>query len=368
MVRTVGISVFLLFLLPGLATAETPFQGRACISLEEEPDLRAARLLAHGAAIRRALEATGVLEGLRAQGSPDHAGDLLQVIRSGHLEDVRVLEHTESDGAVCETVEVQVDPEALRQSIRNFLDPETRAVGESGLERNGCLQVLSIEEEEDRYGRRVTVTARALRSTGPLHTPEHRRSRPCFKVCIDYYGPGGVPLDGDARFVDESAEGLLRGEIRTLPFHAPEEVQSYRVWLPAGPEDRRSAPRKAARDDARDRTSGAPDQERLRTLEALEAESDAGGLRLEVVSNGPVTRHTQFYMDGPPRLVIDLPGRWRRPGFHARRLESNLVKRVRIGYHPGKLRLVLDLTETGGRPAAVIRETPEGMAVEVRSR
>jgi len=217
--------------------------------------------------------------------------------------------------------------------------------------------------------RSVTVTVQARRTTGPLHTSEHRRSRPCFKVCIDFFGPGGVPMDGDARYIDETAEGLLRGEIRTLAFHAPEGVLSYRVWLPAGKEAATSA-RPAAEKPARDETTPAPDDEEepLRALEAVEAETDADGLRLEVVADGPITRHAQFYMGGPPRLVIDIPGRWRRPRFHARRIEGALVERVRIGYHPGKLRLVLDLREGESAPAATVRETPKGMVIEVRSR
>ena len=56
--RTLGILLLLLLFPPGLSAAELPFQGRACISLEEN-DLRAARLLAQTASIRHAIRATG---------------------------------------------------------------------------------------------------------------------------------------------------------------------------------------------------------------------------------------------------------------------------------------------------------------------
>ena len=365
--RTLGIALLLLLFPPGLSAAELPFQGHACIPLEEN-DLRAARLLARTAAIRHAIRTTGVLDELPAQAPPGLAGDILQMLRSGHLDEVRVLEHEESDAAVCETVEIRVDPGALRQAVRRKLGTATGRDEEPGLGGNGCLRILAVQEEEDRYGRRVTVTVQAKRMTGPLHTPEHRRGRPCFKVCIDFFGPGGVPMDGDARYIDETAEGLLRGEIRTLAFHAPGEVQSYRVWLPAGKE-RPTAAGPPAETKARGGTPQAAgdEGEPLRALEAVEAQTGGDVLRLEVVADGPITRHTQFFMGGPPRLVVDIPGRWRRPRFHARRLESALVERVRIGYHPGKLRLVLDLREGETSPAATIRETPKGMVIEVRS-
>ena len=47
-------------------------------------------------------------------------------------------------------------------------------------------------------------------------------------------------------------------------------------------------------------------------------------------------------MDNPPRLVIDLPGDWNIK--HPDKPASTVVKAVRLGHHPDKLRLVLDLS------------------------
>lgn len=98
----------------------------------------------------------------------------------------------------------------------------------------------------------------------------------------------------------------------------------------------------------------------------IEAVTGPGGLRVKVLSDGPIDRHRTFYMNNPPRLVIDLPGRWRRPGFHARRLDSPLAKRIRMGYHPRKMRLVLDLQENEPTPEAVIRQTPQGLVIQLQ--
>jgi hypothetical protein len=40
-----------------------------------------------------------------------------------------------------------------------------------------------------------------------------------------------------------------------------------------------------------------------------------------------------------------------------------MVERIRIGRHPDKLRLVLDLRSEIPRPAAVIRESSRGLAI-----
>lgn len=355
-------------LLPGPSMAGTLLEGRGCIPLEDPSDLREARLLVRNAAVYRAIASSGVLAELPVEASPALTRDIVQILRSGHLEGVRVLEHTETGGAICETVEVRADLETLRRVARREA-ARADSDGEPVLGTNGCLSLLALEENEDRYGRRVTAVVRVERSTGPLHTAAHRRSKPWFKVCIDYLGPGGVPREGDAHYIDGSADGLLQGELRTLDFHVPDGVASYRVWLPERPE-KKSATRTSPRTKDPEKTaSRVPEPDASpRPLASVKASDGPDGLRVEVLSNGPIQRHRTFYMEAPPRLVIDLPGRWVRPGFHARRLDSPVAERIRVGHHPDKLRLVLDLQPGGPPPEAVIQETPKGLVVEIPSR
>ncbi len=370
MQRIVG-SALLFLLLPALCGAdETTFQGQGCILIGEKHDRREARLLVRGEAVRRAIANTGVLDEIPIEGSPDLIGDIVQILRSGHIRGVKVLNHTETADAVCETIQARADLEALRKAVKQELARRSDRAEKAGLDRNPCLKILGLEEDEDRYGRRVTAVVQVLRATGALHTPERRRRKPCYKVCIDYLGPGGVPKDGESRYIDDSAEGMLRGEIRTVPFHIPREVQSYRVWLP------REGKRKAASAAPPPKTAPSapkprPTEERagpLRRIESIETNVGPDVLRLSVISNGPIDRHGRFFMDNPNRLVIDLPGRWKQPRFQAKRIESPLAERMRVGLHPTKLRLVLDLLAEASSLDAVIRETPNGMAIEVRSR
>jgi hypothetical protein len=368
MKRIFGFVVALLSL-PALCLAGGAFEGHHCLAIGNDRSLQEARLLVHTLAIRRAIEGTGVLDELSGTWSSEEIGDMVQRLTSGVVKDVRILDHSETGDEVCKTVEIQADLDALKDAVRREIQTRTEWIEGRGLANNGYLKILAVQEDEDRYGRRVEAVARVLRSTGPLQVPEQRRRKPCFKVCIDFLGPGGVPLGGDARFIDETAEGTLSGEIRSLSFYVPREAQSYRVWLPNETVRTAARPkpttRPAAPASAPPEAAGSADDGPERPIKAVEAVDGPDGLRVTVISDGPIERYRHFYMGDPPRLVIDLPGRWKQPRFHARRLDSPAAKRIRIGHHPGKLRLVLDLSESGKAPSAVIRETASGLSVNL---
>ena len=369
--RIIGLAVALFFL-PALCAAGEPFQGRHCLSFGKDRSLQEARLLVRSLAVRQAIHGTGVLDELSDPPSSQRIDDLVQILASGYVTDVRVLDHSETGDSVCETVEIRANPKAMRNALRREVRRRSEGIEERGLGNNGCLKLLAVQEDEDRYGRRVEAVARVLKATGALQSPEQRRRKPCFKICIDFFGPGEVPLGGEARFIDDSPEGTISGEIRSLSFYVPREAQSYRVWLPNEVLHAASRPKAPAvpAPSAPSAPTGTDTEpgEPARPIEDVKAVEAPEGLRVEVVSDGPVKRHRMFYMDHPPRLVIDLPGRWKRPRFHARRINGPQVERIRIGHHPGKLRLVLDLREGGTATSAIIRETPQGLCVDLKRR
>jgi hypothetical protein len=71
--------------------------------------------------------------------------------------------------------------------------------------------------------------------------------------------------------------------------------------------------------------------------------SEQNGRGVLTVTGLPAgTAPTWFHLDGPDRLVIDIPGiRHDGPGKVAS--SDPNVRQVRIGEHPGKVRVVLDL-------------------------
>jgi len=393
--------VFFSFL-HGTCPAQTTLEGSHCVETGAGMDAATARNLVRTIALRKALENAGVLEHMPPGYSPAEQQEVIQVLISAFLRDVEVKEHREEEGRICEVVTARADKGKLSRAVADLAGREPDYVERHGIAENGCLMVLAVHETDDRYGRRIDVVARVSRSTGPLHTSTYRARKPCFKVCMDYLAPGGVPLQGESRFIDRSAEGLTAGEIRTLDFYAPPEAESYRVWLPevkrkmaspappkiasrSAPQKRRAPERKevpkevrseAPKETPKDKPKEVPKETPkvvrsesgaagVRELKGLETDDGPEGFRLDLLAEGPIEHHRHFYMEHPPRLVLDLPGQWKAPAVHSRVVNGIFVKRVRLGRHPDKLRVVLDLATGMSSPGVVFQETPGGMTINI---
>jgi hypothetical protein len=69
-------------------------------------------------------------------------------------------------------------------------------------------------------------------------------------------------------------------------------------------------------------------------------------------------------LGAPPRLVIDLPGAWSYKSTE--KPSGSLVKAIRVGTHPEKLRLVLDLANPPKGPKhPAVEKTPEGLVIKL---
>jgi hypothetical protein len=100
----------------------------------------------------------------------------------------------------------------------------------------------------------------------------------------------------------------------------------------------------------------------VREIREIKASREQGELHISLLADGPITDYRSFFLSGPPRLVIDLAGEWKR--FSASRLKGGgeTVKGIRIGRHPDRLRIVMDLkTERVQRPRFV--ESQEGLTI-----
>jgi hypothetical protein len=77
------------------------------------------------------------------------------------------------------------------------------------------------------------------------------------------------------------------------------------------------------------------------------------GLKVLIDTDPPVTEYHSFAILDPPRLVIDIKGKWKRPDRHVYRPESPLVKEIRVGRHPDYLRIVVEFSGRKPLPAQV---------------
>ena len=66
-------------------------------------------------------------------------------------------------------------------------------------------------------------------------------------------------------------------------------------------------------------------------------------LIITILSNTPIKEYRKFSLNSPPRFVIDLYGHWSIPGTLRPNITNDLVKEIRFGLYPDKLRFVLDL-------------------------
>jgi general secretion pathway protein D len=94
----------------------------------------------------------------------------------------------------------------------------------------------------------------------------------------------------------------------------------------------------------------------------LELAGDAAGTRIALETDAAPTPRQPFLLAAPSRLVLDLPGVENATGRDLFEAGGGGVLRVRLGHHPGFLRLVVDLAP-GADPAHHIEWSGSGLAL-----
>jgi hypothetical protein len=98
------------------------------------------------------------------------------------------------------------------------------------------------------------------------------------------------------------------------------------------------------RDTNRDRPSDG-----TRSLYAMTASASNLKFQLTLKADGPIqTKEVFFVKAPPPRLVVDIPGKWKYSGESDKSVKENFVKRIKVGKHPEFLRVVLELDSSDG--------------------
>lgn len=130
---------------------------------------------------------------------------------------------------------------------------------------------------------------------------------------------------------------------------------------PAGKAPDKTAEKPAAKPAPEQKPQAGPER---RVVDRLSV-SDSGS-ELVVTLHGASTssKPEAVLLGTPPRLVIDLPGSWAYKSTE--KPQANLVKAVRQGSHPDKLRLVLDLAnDPKGPKHPAVEKTPDGLVIRL---
>lgn len=229
------LTMFFLFL-PSICLSDETIKGHYCYTYGDNESLKEARELTRTLAIRDAIESYRVfIESTSTVKNFKLTNDLLQMISSGYLKNVEVLEHTEKGRTICETIQAGISPKAVENLVKRAVRKRTKRFEELGLDNNGCLKILKVDDRSYSIGdqRYIKVIVKVLKRTGGLFTSSDQNEKPCFKICVDFFDYNGDPMGGSSKFVHTDFIEMLPGEIKALYIKKPSsDLKSFRIWLP----------------------------------------------------------------------------------------------------------------------------------------
>jgi hypothetical protein len=100
-------------------------------------------------------------------------------------------------------------------------------------------------------------------------------------------------------------------------------------------------------------------------LKDIRFQASEGGFSIVLSAGAPIEKYKTVALNPPPKLVLDLPGKWNYSGSSAISVKSDLVERIRVGEHDNKLRLVIDLK--GSRTYSPrVEPSPDGLIFSIK--
>jgi len=121
----------------------------------------------------------------------------------------------------------------------------------------------------------------------------------------------------------------------------------------------------AGADDSADASDMAEAAEETTAKVSRIVDVKASGDSVEVTSEGPIDNVDSFVLENPDRIVIDFWGAKNGVSRASQPIQQGSVERIRVGEHPDKVRVVLDLrvpVETH-----VVAPTSNGVRVEIEA-
>jgi hypothetical protein len=150
-----------------------------------------------------------------------------------------------------------------------------------------------------------------------------------------------------------------RAPVSTAMLHPKAEA-------PRKPPDQAPNQVKATQEGAQVRAR-APQTDGVQRFRGVQSSSQKGGVQVSLLTDRPVKAYKSFFLQDPPRFVIDLDGEWQTRRWSDIRVNSDVVKNIRIGRHPDRLRIVMDL-KTDQVPSSKFSDSPEGLVVTLQSK
>ncbi len=107
----------------------------------------------------------------------------------------------------------------------------------------------------------------------------------------------------------------------------------------------------------------------VRKLKSIKANTSDNTVEIVVSADGPVRDYKNFFLlkESPPKLVVDIKGKWKYGGKYAMDVNSDLVSKIRVAEHNEKefFRIVMDLKVRDGM-TPVFNEDAKGLVIIVK--
>ncbi len=89
------------------------------------------------------------------------------------------------------------------------------------------------------------------------------------------------------------------------------------------------------------------------------------GFKMSMVTAHGVGKYNNFFLDGPPKLVLDIKGKWKLNTDSVFRVRNDLVKQVRIGEHDEFIRIVFDF-KTKKPVLPEVTKSDQGLIITIK--
>lgn len=224
----------LLALAANAAHADDIIRGKYCYTYGDRESLKEAREITQQLAIRNAIEsyrtfvvATAAVKNFQL------TNDLVQMISSGYLKNMKTVEHTEKGREVCDTIEASISPQAVENILQSKIEEKIKNVEEVGLDNNGYMKILRVlrfvnsSKVTTGYGVVVRILARPSHSV--LTEDKWKDSQ---KICVDFFDASGLPIGGKCDS-PHSYGHFNPGQLERVDFTdgLAQRAASVKVWL-----------------------------------------------------------------------------------------------------------------------------------------
>ena len=103
----------------GPVNADETIKGHYCYTYGDKESLKESKDLTRTLAIRNAIESYRVyIESTTNVRNFTLTNDIIQIVSSGYLKNMSVIDHSEEGRTICDTVEFTVSPQELEKVIR----------------------------------------------------------------------------------------------------------------------------------------------------------------------------------------------------------------------------------------------------------